>query len=110
MRVRELAPRVVERGRRPRQAALEGPRGTRVEVEVARVRQRPLLEERLRVALVVLRADAEERDAPTVLPGEPLEEGKLEAARAAPRRPLVHHDRVTAQGRDLLLERRRATA
>ena len=70
---------------------------------------RVLAQEGLGVALVVLRVHAEEGDAPAVPAREAGEERELEAARPAPRGPLVDNDRMAPQRAELLLERRRAT-
>src|SRR5439155_8044682 len=67
-----------------------------------RVRQLELLAELARIAVEVLRVDADHDDAlrPPVLPCR-LEIGRLLLARHAPRRPEVHDDGLAAERREL---------
>src|SRR5881275_770542 len=105
MDVLELPARAVEGGRGEREVRLEHLSDRRAVVDVARVRDRELLQELGGVALVVARVDADERHLAAELLRRVLEVGEFAAARPAPRRPLVDDDRMTAQRREPRLER-----
>src|SRR5439155_3778620 len=101
----ELALRVVEGGRRERRDSLEDSGDLEVRVLVARIRDRELLQEAARLAAVVVRVHAEERDPAPELQRQALEQRELGAAGATPGGPLVDHDGIALQLPQAGLER-----
>src|SRR4051812_23583763 len=96
--VLELSTPRVEDRLRERSDSVEDLRDLAVAVLVARVGDRVALEEGRGVAVVVHRVDPDERHALAERLRQPLEVRELGAARPAPRGPLVHDHRVSAQG------------
>src|SRR3954468_13669831 len=108
--VLELSTPRVEDRLRERPDALEHLRDLAVAVLVARVGDRVALQEGGGVAVVVHRVDPDERHALSERERQPLEVRELRPAGPAPRRPLVHDHRVSAEGRATRLKRRRPAA
>ena len=105
---RGLAPRVQEHGDGVVRGRPDGPRDVLVRVEVGRERHR---EARAGSARAGWRLSPELRPTNATVAAvrrDPLQDGELRAARAAPRRPLVDHDRVSAQRAQARAERRDA--
>jgi hypothetical protein len=93
-----LAALVEEQGDRVVRGDPDLARDLLVRVQVRRVRQRELVQERPGVGLRVARAvDPDERDLAPARGRDALEDRELRPAGAAPRGPLVDDDRMAAQ-------------
>src|SRR2546425_5631838 len=92
-----LAARVVDRRRGSADGRVDETGDVLAGVGVARIRDRELIQELLGRRVRVPRVDPDEGDPLAALGGLALQPRHLLAARAAPRRPLVDHDRMAAQ-------------